>query len=218
VRKIKIYPSIIAADYANLGREINNISKAGADAIHFDIMDGNFVPNISIGPDLVKSLRKYSDLPFHAHLMVSQVDYFIEQFAEISDLIIIHVESTIDALRSLKLIKSLGKQCGISLIPSTSEDTIDYLIPIIDQVLVMTVNPGFCGQKFIDNQLTKIYNISKKIALSERKIDLSIDGGINDITAKKSIANGATSLVAGSFIFSKDGDYTNRINQLKSSC
>jgi ribulose-phosphate 3-epimerase len=167
-QKIKISSSILSADFSKLGEEIKNIEKAGADYIHIDVMDGSFVPNLTIGNEVVRSIRKVSDLPYDVHLMINNPDNHIKNFAEAgSDIITIHAEASIHLDRSLDLIKSYGKKAGVSLVPSTHEDALDYVLEKLDLILVMTVNPGFGGQKFLSSQLKKIENIRKKI---ERKI------------------------------------------------
>lgn len=202
--KFKIAPSILSADFSKLGEEVRTISKY-ADYIHLDIMDGHFVPNITIGPKVVKSIRNYSDLPFDVHLMIYNAEKYIEEFANAgADIITIHAESTTHLDRSLKLIKSLGKRAGISIVPSTHENIIDYVLDVVDLVLVMTVNPGFGGQEFMTNQLNKISNIKNKIISTKRDIELEVDGGINLETAPKALKSGADVLVSGDYIF-RDG-------------
>lgn len=204
-KNIKIAPSILSADFSKLGEEVTAISASGADYIHIDIMDGHFVPNLTIGPKIVKAIRPYSNLIFDVHLMINNVDHYIKEFAEAgADIITIHAESTLHLDRSLNLIKSLGKKAGISLVPSTHEDTLDYILDLVDLVLVMTVNPGFGGQEFLPTQLHKIERIRKKIDHSHRKIELEVDGGINPQTAKQALKAGADVLVSGNYIF-KDG-------------
>ena len=212
---IKISPSILSADFARLGDEINAVEKAGADYIHIDVMDGAFVPNITIGNEVVKSLRKISTRPFDVHLMINNPDNHIKAFAEAgSDIITIHAEASIHLDRSLELIKSFGKKVGVSLVPSTHEDVLDYVLEKLDLILVMTVNPGFGGQKFLSSQLKKIENIRKKIEKSGKKIELEVDGGINEQTAKTVVSAGADVLVSGSYIFGSK-DYVNAISKLR---
>ncbi len=212
---VKISPSILSANFANLGEEVRTISKAGADYIHIDVMDGSFVPNITIGSDVVKSIRNYSDLPFDVHLMVQNPDIHLENFASAgADIITVHSEATIHLHRTIQKIKSLGKKAGVSIIPSTNENVLNYILEDIDLILVMTVNPGFGGQKFISSQLKKIENISNKIAKLNKKIDLEVDGGINQENAKQVINCGANVLVAGSFIFNNQ-NYSDAINNLR---
>jgi ribulose-phosphate 3-epimerase len=212
---IKIAPSILSADFAKLGEEIHNIEKAGADYIHIDVMDGSFVPNITIGNEVIKSLRKKTQLPFDVHLMINNPDNHIKAFAEAgSDLITIHAEASIHLDRSLALIKSFNKKVGVSLVPSTHEDCLDYILEKLDLILVMTVNPGFGGQKFLASQLKKIENIRKKIEKSGKKIELEVDGGINDQTARIAVEAGADVLVSGSYIFGS-GNYQQAIQNLK---
>ena len=200
--EIKISPSILSADFANLQKAIEDVTKAGADYIHIDVMDGNFVPPITIGSDVVKSLKKHTNLPFDVHLMINNPDNQIENFAKAgADIITIHAESSIHLHRSLNKIKQLGIKAGVSIIPSTHEDVLDYVMDEVDLILIMTVNPGYGGQKFIKSQLNKIKNCRKKIIKSGRNIELQVDGGINEITAKEVIAAGADVLVAGSYIF-----------------
>ena len=214
---IKIAPSILSADFAKLGEEIQNIEKAGADYIHIDVMDGSFVPNITIGNEVVKSLRQKTQLPFDVHLMINNPDNHIKAFAEAgSDLITIHAEASIHLDRSLALIKSFNKKVGVSLVPSTHEDCLDYILEKLDLILVMTVNPGFGGQKFLASQLKKIENIRKKIEKSGKKIELEVDGGINDQTARIAVEAGADVLVSGSYIFGS-GNYQQAIQTLKKS-
>lgn len=213
---IKISPSILSADFSNLGEEIKNIEKAGADYIHIDVMDGSFVPNITIGNEVVRSLRPISALPYDVHLMINNPDNHIKTFAEAgSDIITIHAEASIHLDRSLSLIKSFGKKAGISLVPSTHEDALDYVLDKLDLILVMTVNPGFGGQKFLSSQLKKIENIRKKIEKSGRKIELEVDGGINDETSKLVVAAGADVLVSGSYIF-RSKSYAEAILKIRS--
>jgi ribulose-phosphate 3-epimerase len=216
---VKIAPSILSADFSKLGEEIKMLEKSQADYIHIDVMDGSFVPNITIGNEVIKSIRKVSSLTFDVHLMINNPDLHIENFAVAgADIITIHQEAAIHLDRSLSLIKSFNKKAGVSIVPSTSENVIDYILDKVDLILVMTVNPGFGGQKFIDSQLKKIENIRKKIDNFEekygKKIELEVDGGINEITAKKVIEAGADVLVAGSFIFSSD-NYQNQIKKLR---
>ncbi len=212
---IKIAPSILSADFAKLGEEIIKIEKAGADYIHIDVMDGSFVPNITIGNEVVKSLRQKTQLPFDVHLMINNPDNHIKAFAEAgSDLITIHAEASIHLDRSLALIKSFNKKVGVSLVPSTHEDCLDYILEKLDLILVMTVNPGFGGQKFLTSQLKKIENIRKKIEKSGKKIELEVDGGINDQTSRIAVEAGADVLVSGSYIFGS-GNYQQAIQTLK---
>lgn len=212
---IKIAPSILSANFANLGQEVQDISKAGADYIHIDVMDGSFVPNITIGPDVVKAIRNSSDLTFDVHLMINNPDNHLENFALAgADIITVHSEATIHLHRTVQKIKSLGKKAGVSIVPSTNENVLDYILEDVDLILVMTVNPGFGGQKFISSQLKKIENISNKIAKLGKKIDLEVDGGINQETAKQVINCGANVLVAGSFIFG-NSNYSDAIQKLR---
>lgn len=213
---IKIAPSILSADFSKLGEEIQNIANACADYIHIDVMDGNFVPNITIGNEVVKSIRKNSTLPFDVHLMIKNPDNHVKAFADAgADIITIHQEASIHLDRSVELIKSFGKKVGVSIVPSTNEDVLDYILEKIDLVLVMSVNPGFGGQKFLHSQLKKIENIRKKIDRIGKNIDLEVDGGINAETAKIAIEAGANVLVSGSYIFGSK-DYSKAISSLRS--
>lgn len=210
---IKIAPSVLAADFSNLGKEVQALDKGGADYIHIDVMDGHFVPNITIGPVVVEALRPYSDKPFDVHLMIEPADPFIGAFAQAgADIITIHAEAGPHLYRSLQQIKKLGKRAGVSVNPSTPAAAIEFVIDIVDLILVMTVNPGFGGQSFLPSQLAKINQISRMIG--EREIDLEVDGGINPGTAKQVIEAGANVLVAGSAIFS-GSNYGERINELR---
>lgn len=216
-KSIKIAPSILSANFSKLGEEIQAISES-ADYIHIDIMDGHFVPNITIGPKVIKSLRPHSKLVFDVHLMTYNVDHYIKEFAEAgADIITIHAEACTHLDRSLNLIKSLGKKAGVSLVPSSHEDKLDYVMDIADLILVMSVNPGFGGQKFISSQLRKIENIKNKIIKTGRLIELEVDGGINPTTGKQVINAGADVLVSGDYIF-KDGpeNYSRNISNLRS--
>jgi len=214
---IKIAASILSADFAKLGEEVKLISES-ADYIHIDVMDGHFVPNITIGPGVIKALRPYSKLCFDVHLMIDNVDDYIKDFAQAgADVITIHAEASTHLERSLNLIKSYGIKAGVSLVPSSHESQLDYVMDIADLILVMTVNPGFAGQEFITSQLNKIEKIRDKISKTGRNIELEVDGGINDITAKQVINAGANVLVSGAYIF-KDGPqyYSSNIAKLRS--
>ena len=216
--KIKIAPSILSADFSFLGNDISAITKAGADYVHIDVMDGHFVPNLTFGPVVIQSIRRFTKIPFDVHLMIEPVDQFIESYVKAgADIITVHAEATKHLDRTLNLIKSKGVKCGVSLVPSTPAWVLEYVLDIVDLVLVMTVNPGFGGQKFIPSQLKKIQQIRAMINKSGREIDLEVDGGINVETAKACIAAGADVLVAGSAIFGGDTvkDYALRISQLR---
>ena len=203
---IKISPSILSADFSKLGSEIQNLEKAKADLIHIDVMDGHFVPNITIGPEVISKLRKYTSLPFDVHLMISPVDNFIKDFAEAgADIITIHPEATDDLVNSIKKIKSYNKKVGISLNPETSVKKVLPVLNLIDLVLIMSVNPGFSGQKFIKITLEKVKILRKEIDSKKLKTQIAIDGGINFETAKMAKKAGVDILVSGTTIFKENG-------------
>lgn len=206
-QKTKIAPSILSADFARLGAEVAAIATAGADYVHVDVMDGHFVPNITIGPAVMKALRPHAAIPFDVHLMIAPVDAFVAEFvAAGADIVTFHPEAGPHPHRTVQLIKSLGKRAGISLNPATPLDVLDYLLPEIDLVLVMSVNPGFGGQSFIPSALEKIAEIRRRIdavsaAQGGRAIELEVDGGINAETARQAVTAGADVLVAGTATF-----------------
>jgi ribulose-phosphate 3-epimerase len=197
-----IAPSILSADFAKLGEEVRAIDAAGADWIHVDVMDGHFVPNLTIGPGVVKALRPHSAKPFDVHLMISPVDPFLDAFAEAgADIITVHPEAGPHLHRTVQRVKALGKKAGVSLNPATPAKALDYLLEEIDLVLVMSVNPGFGGQKFIASQLRKIEAIAKRVAKESLDVIVEVDGGIGPVTARQAVDAGATALVAGTAAF-----------------
>ncbi len=216
-QKVRIAPSILSADFAKLGEEVRAITAAGADYIHIDVMDGHFVPNLTIGPAIVKALRAYSSLPFDVHLMIAPVDPYIPEFAAAgADIITLHPEAGPHLHRSLQLVKSLGKKAGVALNPATPVDAVDFILGDVDLVLAMSVNPGFGGQSFVAETLDKLRLLRAKIDRTGKSIDLEVDGGINEDTARAAIAAGADVLVAGTASFTGGtGAYAGNIARLR---
>jgi ribulose-phosphate 3-epimerase len=213
-QNIKISPSILSADFSTLGDEIKSLEKAGADLIHIDVMDGHFVPNITMGPPIIKMVRKCTKLPFDVHLMISPVEKYIKAFADAgSDIITIHPEATDNLKRAVATIKSLGKKAGVSLNPKTPISALMDVINDIDLILIMSVNPGFAGQSFMSEVLLKVTELRKMINEKKLKIDIEIDGGINFETAPLAVKAGANILVSGTTIFS--GSLKDNIQKLR---
>ena len=218
MKKIKISPSILSADFSQLGNEIKKLEEGGADLIHVDVMDGHFVPNLTIGPPVIKNLRKYTKLPFDVHLMISPVHEYIENYANAgADIITIHPEATENLKESVSLIKKFGKKVGVSLNPKTEIKTLIDEIKNIDLVLVMSVNPGFGGQKFMPEVLDKIKELKKIKDENEYHFDIEVDGGINFSNSKIVLEAGADILVSGTTVFKEnDGNIKTNIEKLKS--
>ncbi len=218
MKKIKISPSILSADFSQLGNEIKRLEEAGADMIHVDVMDGHFVPNLTIGPPVIKSLRKYTNLIFDVHLMISPVHKYIKDFADAgANIITIHPEATENLKESINLIRSLNKKVGVSLNPDSKIDLIKDILEDIDLVLIMSVFPGFGGQKFIPETIKKIKDLKEIKDKNNYNFDIEVDGGVNFLNSKDIINAGANILVSGTTIFKENnGDIKKNIETLKS--
>ena len=218
MRKTMIAPSILSADFARLGEEITAVAKGGADVIHIDVMDGHFVPNITIGPLVVKAVRRITDLPLDVHLMIENADAYLEDFAKAgADWITVHVETGYHLHRTIHRIKELGKKAGAVLNPATPLTSLEEILPDLDLVMLMTVNPGFGGQSFIESSLAKIRQLKKMIDDRGLRVGIEVDGGVSPKTIGAIAAAGANIFVAGSAVFGKD-DYAKVIAELKSGC
>ncbi len=212
---VKISASILSADFANLQQDLQKLESSNIDMLHIDVMDGNFVPNISIGAPVIKSLRKHSKLVFDVHLMIQRPELAIIDYIQAgADIITIHPETTIHLDRTLDLITKYGVKAGVSLMPASSPSLLDYVMDKIDVILIMTVNPGFAGQTFIASQLEKVRIVAEKVKNYKKKILIAVDGGINQLTAQECIKAGSDILVCGSFIFNSH-DYRAQILKLK---
>ncbi len=216
-QRLRIAPSILSADFACLGEEITAVTSAGADWIHIDVMDGHFVPNITIGPDVVRAIRPSTSLPFDIHLMISPADHMVSRFVNAgADILTVHAEAGAHLHRTIQLIKSEGIRAGVSINPSTPASAVMHVLDEVDLILVMTVNPGFSGQTFIRSQLKKIEELRKMIDDAEHEIHLEVDGGINDITAREVINAGADVIVAGTATFEGGQEhYAKNISKLR---
>ena len=216
IKSIKIAPSILSSDFSKLGEVLEELNQSGAEMVHVDVMDGHFVPNITFGPPVIKKIRRYSDLPFDVHLMIAPVHKYIKDFADAgADIITVHPEATDNLLQTIELIKSLGKKAGVSLNPNTSLDSIFPVLHLIDLTLIMSVNPGFGGQKFMPEVLSKVKILRQKIDEENLKVEIEIDGGIDFDTGKLAKEAGVDILVSGTTLFAGNDDLKKNIKKLR---